>query len=106
MAWVYLVLAGLCEVVFAATLKPAQGFTKPLPTLIFLVSIVASFVLLARATREVPIGIAYAVWSGIGVAGAALVGIVLYHEPAAALRLFFFALLIGSVVGLKVATPT
>jgi len=106
MAWVYLVLAGLCEVVFAATLKPAQGFTQPLPTAIFLVSIAASFVFLGLAAREVPIGTAYAVWSGIGVAGAALVGILLYHEPATALRLFFLATLIGSIIGLKVATPT
>ena len=81
MAWVYLILAGLCEVVFAATLKPAQGFTEPVPTAVFLVSIVASFVFLALAAREEPIGTAHAVWSGIGAAGAALVGILLYDEP-------------------------
>src|SRR6476646_6012726 len=85
MAWVYLILAGLCEVVFAATLKPAQGFTEPVPTAVFLVSIVASFVFLPLAAREEPIGTAHAVWSGIGAAGAALVGILLYDEPTRAL---------------------
>jgi quaternary ammonium compound-resistance protein SugE len=106
MSWVCLVLAGLCEVVFAATLKPAQGFTHPLPTAIFLVSIMGSFVFLALAAREVPIGTAYVVWSGIGAAAAALVGILLYHEPATALRLFFLVTLVGSIVGLKLATPS
>jgi quaternary ammonium compound-resistance protein SugE len=71
MAWVYLTLAGLCEVVYAAMLKPTQGFTKPLPIAIFLISVLASFALLALAARQIPIGTAYAVWSGIGVAGAA-----------------------------------
>ena len=106
MAWLYLVLAGLCEVVFAATLKPMQGFTNPLPTLIFLISIAASFLLLGLATREIPIGTAYAIWSGIGVAGAALVGILLYHKPASAPRLFFLATLLVSIIGLKFAIPT
>ena len=66
MAWIYLILAGLCEVVFAAALKQAQGFTEPVPTAVFLVSVVSSFVFLALAAREDPIGTAYAVWSGIG----------------------------------------
>jgi quaternary ammonium compound-resistance protein SugE len=104
MAWVYLILAGLCEVVFAATLKPAQGFTEPVPTAVFLVSIVASFVFLALAAREEPIGTAHAVWSGIGAAGAALVGILLHDEPTTALRLFFLVMLVGSIIGLKLAT--
>ena len=84
MAWTYLILAGLCEVVYAAMLKQTQGFTQPLPTAIFLVAVVSSFVLLALAAREIPIGTAYAVWSAVGIAGAATVGIVLYHEPATA----------------------
>jgi quaternary ammonium compound-resistance protein SugE len=106
MAWVYLLLAGLCEVAFAATLKPTQGLTKPLPTAIFLISIAASFAFLALATREIPVGTAYAVWCGIGILGAALVGILLYHEPANALRLVFLATLLVSIIGLKFATPT
>jgi len=106
MAWVYLILAGLCEVVFAATLKPAQGFTEPVPTAVFLVSIVASFIFLALVARVEPIGTAHAVWSGIGAAGAALVGILLYDEPTTALRLFFRVMLVGSIIGLELATPS
>ena len=106
MAWAYLVLAGLFEVGFASTLKLTQGFTKLWPTLVFAVCIVASFLLLARAARDLPIGTAYAVWTGIGAAGTALVGILLYKEPATALRLFFLFTLIASIIGLKFATTT
>jgi quaternary ammonium compound-resistance protein SugE len=87
MAWAYLVLAGLFEVGFASTLKLTEGFTRLMPTLVFLVCTAASFLLLARAAQTLPIGTAYAVWTGIGVAGTALVGILLYNEPATALRL-------------------
>ncbi|MGB6348111.1 MAG: multidrug efflux SMR transporter [Methyloceanibacter sp.] len=105
MAWAYLILAGLLEIVFAVSLKLADGFTRPVPTLVFFVSIVASFLLLSRAVQALPIGTAYAVWTGIGAAGMALVGIVVYGEPATALRLLFLATLIGSIIGLKFATP-
>ncbi|HUU65731.1 MAG TPA: multidrug efflux SMR transporter [Methyloceanibacter sp.] len=105
MVWAYLILAGLLEIVFAVSLKLADGFTRPVPTLVFFVSIVASFLLLSRAVQALPIGTAYAVWTGIGAAGMALVGIVVYGEPATALRLFFLATLIGSIIGLKFATP-
>ena len=86
MAWTHLILAGLCEVVYAGLLKQTQGFTQPLPTALFLVAVVSSFVLLALAAREIPIGTAYAVWSAIGIAGVATVGIVLYHEPTRSQR--------------------
>ena len=86
--------------------KQTQGFTKPLPTALFLVAVVSSFVLLALAARANSDRNRYAVWSAIGIAGAATVGIVLYHEPATALRLFFLVTLIGSIIGLKLATPT
>ncbi|MGB3022667.1 MAG: multidrug efflux SMR transporter [Methyloceanibacter sp.] len=105
MAWAYLILAGLLEIVFAVSLKLADGFTRPVPTLVFFVSIVASFLLLSRAVQALPIGTAYAVWTGIGAAGMALVGIVVYGEPATALRLLFLATLIGSIIGLKFVTP-
>jgi quaternary ammonium compound-resistance protein SugE len=106
MAWIYLILAGLFEVGFAATLKLTQGFTKPLPTALFLACAVVSFVLLARAARDLPIGTAYLIWTGIGAAGTAALGILLYHEPATALRLLFIVTLIGSIIGLKIATPS
>ena len=106
MAWTYLLLAGLFEVGFASTLKLTENFTKLWPTLIFSICIILSFILLNRALKDIPIGTAYAVWTGIGAAGTALVGILIYKEPATALRLFFLATLIGSVVGLKYATTS
>lgn len=104
MAWVYLVLAGLFEVGFASTIKLTNGFTKLVPSLIFLVCATASFMLLSRAARELPISTAYAVWTGIGAAGTAVVGILLYKEPASALKLLCLATLVASVVGLKFAS--
>jgi quaternary ammonium compound-resistance protein SugE len=105
MAWIYLLLAGLFEIGFAATLKPTDGFTQLWPTIIFLICTFASFLLLALAAREIPISTAYLVWSGIGVAGAALFGILVYNEPATAFRLFFITTLIASIIGLKLTTP-
>ena len=106
MAWTYLVLAGLFEVGFASTLKLTEGFTRLWPTLIFTVCIVLSFLLLTKALKDIPIGTAYAIWTGIGAAGTAIVGILVYKEPATALRLFFIFTLVGSILGLKYATPT
>ena len=106
MAWTYLLLAGLFEIGFASTLKLTENFTKLWPTVIFSICILLSFILLNRALKDIPIGTAYAVWTGIGAAGTAIVGILIYKEPATALRLFFLATLIGSVVGLKYATTS
>lgn len=106
MSWAYLVLAGLFEIGFASTLKLTEGFTKLWPTAVFTVCILMSFVFLDKALREIPIGTAYAVWTGIGAAGTAIVGILVYKEPATALRLLFIATLIGSIIGLKFATTT
>ena len=104
MSWAYLLLAGLFEVGFASTLKLTEGFTKLWPTVIFLTCLALSFFLLNKALKDIPIGTAYAVWTGIGAAGTAIVGMLVYKEPATALRLFFIALLIGSIMGLKLAT--
>ena len=104
MSWALLVFAGLFEIGFASTLKLTDGFTKLWPTLIFTVCIVLSFLLLNKALKDIPIGTAYAVWTGIGAAGTAIIGILVYKEPATALRLFFIATLIGSIIGLKLAT--
>ena len=106
MSWAYLLFAGLFEVGFASTLKLTDGFTKLWPTLIFTVCIVLSFLLLNKALKDIPIGTAYAVWTGIGAAGTAIVGILVYKEPATALRLFFIVTLVGSIIGLKLATTT
>jgi quaternary ammonium compound-resistance protein SugE len=106
MSWTYLVLAGLFEIGFASTLKLTEGFTKLWPTAVFIACILMSFVFLDKALKEIPIGTAYAVWTGIGAAGTAIIGILVYKEPATALRLFFIVTLIGSIIGLKFATTT
>lgn len=104
MAWAYLVLAGVFEVGFASALKLADGFTRLWPTLAFLLCLVVSLALLAKAAQMLPIGTTYAVWTGIGAAGTVLVGILFFDEPATALRLFCLATLIVSIIGLRLAT--
>lgn len=105
MAWILLVLAGLLEIVWAVGLKYAEGFTKPLATVVTVVAMAGSVFLLGLAARELPIGTAYAVWVGIGAIGTAIFGIVLLSDPTNAGRLLFLGLLLVSIVGLKVTTP-
>jgi quaternary ammonium compound-resistance protein SugE len=104
MAWVVLFVAGLLEVGWAIGLKYTDGFSRPLPSLLTAAAIVASMVLLSLAARTLPIGTAYAVWVGIGAAGAAVLGMILFGEPRNPGRLFFLALLVVSIVGLKFTT--
>jgi quaternary ammonium compound-resistance protein SugE len=104
-SWIFLVIAGLLEVCWASSLKATAGFTKPGPTLFFVVSLAASMGLLAAAVKNLPVGTAYAVWVGIGAAGTALVAVVLHGESLSLGRGFFLALLIVSIVGLKLSTP-
>ncbi len=104
MSWLYLVIAGLFEVGFASTLKLTEGFTRLWPSVIFLFCIVASFHFLEKSLAEIPIGTAYAVWTGIGIVGTIIVGILFFKEPLTLWRLFFLATLIGSIVGLKVVS--
>ncbi|MGA9443636.1 MAG: multidrug efflux SMR transporter [Methyloceanibacter sp.] len=106
MPWTNLIIAGLFEIGFASTLKLTEGFTRLWPTAIFTVCIILSFLFLNKAVKDIPIGTAYAVWTGIGAVGTVIVGILVYKEPATALRLFFIATLIGSIIGLKLATTT
>ena len=102
MAWVLLVVAGLLEVAWAATLPSTEGLTRPVPTAAFLALLAASMLGLARATESIPLGTAYGVWVGIGAVGTAIVGIALHDDPATPARLLFFTLLIASIIGLKV----
>ena len=104
MAWLMLVVAGLLEVGWAIGLKYTEGFTKPLATTLTLVAMVASMGLLGLAVRHLPVGTAYAVWTGIGTVGTALLGIALFKEPATAMRLVCIGLIVAGIVGLKVAT--
>ncbi len=101
MAWLLLIVAGLLEAGWAIGLKFTDGFTRFWPSLFTIVAIILSLAMLAIAARTLPIGTAYAVWVGIGAAGAALLGIVLLGEPVTAARLFFLALLLAAIVGLK-----
>ena len=104
MAWLLILVAGLLEVVWAVGLKYTEGFTKLVPSLITGAAIVASMLLLSMAARSLPIGTAYAVWVGIGAAGAAIVGMAALGEPVTTPRLLFLALLIVSVVGLRLSS--
>ena len=104
-AWIMLGLAGLFEIVWAIGLKYAEGFTKPLASAITIAAMAASMWLLAQAARDLPIGTAYAVWTGIGAVGAALLGIMLFQESANLVRLGCIALIVVGIVGLKFSTP-
>ncbi|MEV6328341.1 multidrug efflux SMR transporter [Streptomyces sp. NPDC051909] len=101
MAWVLLLLAGLLEVGWSIGMKYTEGFTRLWPSVFTVAGIIASMVLLAQATKSLPIGTAYGVWVGIGAAGAAVLGMVVLGEPATAARIFFVCLLLVAVVGLK-----
>ena len=106
MAWIFLVLAGLLEIVWAVGLKSSQGFTKPLASTVTVVAMAGSIWLLALALKQLPLGTGYAVWVGIGAFGTALLGMVLFGEPATPARLFFLALLVTAIAGLKVTAPS
>ena len=105
MAWVVLVIAGLFEVGWAVGLKYAEGFTRLWPSLGTAVALVLSMALLGVALRTLPLGTAYAVWTGIGTVGTAILGIVLFREPATVGRLACIALIVAGIVGLKVLSP-
>jgi len=99
--WLALIFAGLLEVCWAVGLKYTDGFRKPLPSVLVIIAIAASMFLLSWAARTLPIGTAYAIWVGIGACGAAILGIVLFHEPISVPRMTFLVLLLVSIVGLK-----
>lgn len=101
MAWAYLLLAGLFEIGFTTAFQFTNGAKTWTPWIAFLICAVASLYLLQKSLAGIPLGTAYAVWTGIGAAGTALAGILLFNEPATALRIVFLLMLIGSIVGLK-----
>lgn len=102
--WAYLILAGVLEIGFASMLKLTEGFTKIVPTLIFLVFAIGSFYSLTKAIEAIPVGTAYAIWTGIGAFGTILIGILIYNEPSSMLRLFFLFTLVASIIGLKLVS--
>ncbi|MFB9864521.1 quaternary ammonium compound efflux SMR transporter SugE [Rufibacter immobilis] len=100
-AWIYLIIAGLCEIGWAIGLKYTEGFTRLWPTVITVVIMILSFFLLAQAMRTLPVGTAYASWTGIGAVGTAILGMILFNEPRDVLRLVCIGLIIAGVLGLK-----
>jgi quaternary ammonium compound-resistance protein SugE len=104
MSWLLLVVAGLFEIGWAIGLKYTDGFTRLWPTVWTVAAMVISLGLLGLALKTIPVGTGYAVWTGVGAAGTAILGIVLFAEPATALRLGSIALIVAGIVGLKLAT--
>jgi quaternary ammonium compound-resistance protein SugE len=105
MAWLWLILAGLLEIVWATGLKYTDGFTRLTPSAIVVVAMVGSVYFLALAVRTIPIGTGYAVWTGIGAVGVAILGMVLFGEPKTLLRIASILLIVAGIVGLKLVTP-
>ena len=105
MAWIILFIAGLFEIGWAVSLKFTEGFTRPAPIALTAISLALSMGLLGWAVKTLPLGTAYAVWTGIGAVGTAIVGIVIFKEPATAARLACLALIVAGILGLKLFTP-
>ncbi len=104
MAWIYLFLAGLCEIAWALGLKYSKGFTEPVPTTITLILIWVSFVLFSKAMKTIPIGTAYAVFTGIGAFGTVVIGMLFLNEQGGFLKMFFLFVLLAGIIGLKMTT--
>jgi quaternary ammonium compound-resistance protein SugE len=104
MAWVFLIVAGGLEVVWAVFMKQSEGFTRPLPAAITIVAMIASFALLSWSMRSLPLGTAYTIWTGIGAVGAFLVGILVLGEQASAMRIAAALLIVGGLVLMKLSS--
>ena len=102
MAWITLFIAGLFEVAWAISLKHSHGFTQFIPSVITLALMMVSFFLLAHSLKTLPVGTAYAVWTGIGIMGTVILGILLFNEPVSFTRLLFLSFILIGIVGLKV----
>lgn len=104
MSWIYLIIAGLFEVGWAVGMKYSQGFSKPLASVLTIILMILSVVFLAQAIKNIPLGTAYAIWTGIGAIGTVLAGLILFDEPRTFLRLLFVFLIFIGIVGLKLVT--
>ncbi|MBN9788718.1 QacE family quaternary ammonium compound efflux SMR transporter [Pseudonocardia sp. TMWB2A] len=105
MAWILLVVAGIFEIIWASAMKRSEGFTKLGPSAITLGAMIISFGLLAAAMRQLPLGTAYMIWTGIGAIGAFIYGVVALNEPANAMRIGAAALIVTGIAVMKFATP-
>ena len=104
MEWIYLVIAGVLEVIWAISLKYTDGFSKLWPSVFTVCGMIASFYFLAQALKTIPVGTAYAIWTGIGAAGTAILGIILFSEPASLSRLCCIGLIVAGIIGLKLTS--
>lgn len=104
MAWIYLFLAGLLEVVWAVGLKYSENFTKIFPTIITLVGMLLSIIFLNFSLKTIPLGTAYAVWTGIGIMGTIIFGVVCFGETVSIMKAIFFLLILIGIMGLKILT--
>jgi quaternary ammonium compound-resistance protein SugE len=102
--WIYLLLAGICEVIWAVGLKYTHGFTKLVPSVITLGGMVVGFIFLSQALKSIPMGTAYAVWTGIGAVGTVVIGMIFLGEPHNLARMLFLGLIIIGILGLKMAS--
>ncbi|MGH4140581.1 quaternary ammonium compound efflux SMR transporter SugE [Clostridium sp.] len=105
MQWLFLVIAGFFEMGWAIGLKYSQGFTKPIPSVFTVLGMIASFYFLSLALKSLPIGTAYAIWTGIGTVGTVILGIILFKEPMNIMRLVCIGFIIIGIAGLKLASP-
>ena len=105
MAWLFIFIAGLLEIAWAIGLKYSNGFTRPFASVTTIVLMILSFIVLAQGIRTIPVGTGYAVWTGIGAAGTAILGVILFNEPLTAARVACLAMVIAGIVGLKLVSP-
>ena len=105
MAWIYLTIAGVLEIVWAFSMKQSEGFSRLVPSLITLVAMIASFALLSLSMKSLPLGTAYTIWTGIGAVGAFLVGIFVLGEQANAMRIAAALLIVGGLILMKLSSP-
>ncbi|URW76029.1 quaternary ammonium compound efflux SMR transporter SugE [Sphingomonas donggukensis] len=105
MAWIFLGIAGVLEIVWAAAMKQSHGFTRLMPSIVTIVAMIASFALLSVSMKTLPLGTAYTVWTGIGAVGAFLVGVLVLGEQASATRIAAAVLIVGGLVLMKLSSP-
>lgn len=105
MAWIYLIFAGVLEIVWAFSMKQSEGFTKLTPSVVTIVTMIASFALLSLSMKSLPLGTAYTIWTGIGAVGAFAVGILVLGEQASAMRMVAAVLIVSGLVLMKIASP-
>lgn len=105
MAWLFLILAGLLEIVWAFGMKWSDGFSRPIPSILTLIAMLASFGLLALAMKSLPLGTAYAVWTGIGAVGTFIIGVVILNEPLSIMRVSAALMIAGGLLLMKLSSP-